>query len=96
MAKAAHRSFSEGGLNFPFVGYGWQATLTINPQETHMTIVQYLPQWLRNRFSKPAPPKPTTANKKDRQVLPTLPNQTRSVIFSQDDSPAGYRVLWRL
>jgi len=35
-------------------------------------------------------------NKKKRQLLPTLPNQTRSVIFSQDDSPAGYRVLWRL
>ena len=60
-----------------------------------MTIAQYLPQWLRNRFSKPAPLKPTTASKKDRQVLPTLPNQTRSVIFSQDDSPAGNRVPWR-
>ena len=56
-----------------------------------MTIAQYLPQWLRNRFTKPAPPKPTTATKKDRQVLPTLPEQSRSVIFSQDDGPAGYR-----
>jgi hypothetical protein len=61
-----------------------------------MTIAQYVPQWLRNRLSKPAPPKPTTANKKDRQVLPILPKQSRSLIFSQDDSPAGYRVLWRL
>ena len=61
-----------------------------------MTIPRYLPQWLRNRLSKPASPKPTTASQKDRQVLQTLPKQSRSVIFSQDNSPAGYRVLWRL
>ena len=61
-----------------------------------MTIAQYLARWLRNRLSKPPPPKPTTASKKDRQVLPTLPKQSRSLIFSQDDSPAGYRVLRRL
>ena len=61
-----------------------------------MSTVQYLPQWLRNRLQKPALPRPTTASKKDRQVLPTLPKQSRPVIFSQDDSPAGYRVLWRL
>ena len=60
------------------------------------TIVQFVPKWLRARLQKPTPQKPTIVNKKDRQVLPTLPNQTRSVIFSQDDSPAGYRVLWRL
>lgn len=96
MAKAAHQSFSVGGLDVLPAGYGWQATLTLNPQETHMTITQYLPQWLRNRLSKPAPPKPITVSKKGRQVLPTLPKQSRSLIFSQDDSPAGYRVLWRL
>ena len=60
------------------------------------TIVQYVPKWLRVRLQKPTQPKPKTISKKDRQVLPTLPKQTRSVIFSQDDSPAGYRVLWRL
>ena len=60
------------------------------------TIVQFVPKWLRVRLQKPTPPKPKTVSKKDRQVLPTLPNQKRSVIFSQDDSPAGYRVLWRL
>ena len=60
------------------------------------TIVQYLPQWLRSKRQQTAPQKPKYLNKKDRQVLPTLPNQTRSVIFSPDDSPAGYRVLWRL
>ena len=60
------------------------------------TIVQYVPKWLRARLPKPAQPKSKTVSKKDRQVLPTLPRQTRSVIFSQDDSPAGYRVLWRL
>ena len=60
------------------------------------TLVQYVPKWLRQRLRKPAQPKPKTLSKKDRQVLPTLPKQSRSVIFSQDDSPAGYRVLWRL
>ena len=61
-----------------------------------MTIVHYLPQWLRSRLQKAAPQKPTTVNKKDRQVLPTLPKQPRSVIFSQEDNPAGYRVLWKI
>jgi len=60
------------------------------------TIVQYVPKWLRARLQKPTPQKPKSVNKKTRQVLPTLPSQTRSVIFSQDDSPAGYRALWRL
>jgi hypothetical protein len=60
------------------------------------TIVQYVPKWLRVRLQKPAQPKSRTVSKKDRQVLPTLPKQSRSVIFSQDDCPAGYRVLWKL
>ncbi len=60
------------------------------------TIVQFVPKWLRGRLQKPTQPKPKTVSKKDRQVLPTLSNQTRSMIFSQDDSPAGYRVLWKM
>jgi hypothetical protein len=60
------------------------------------TIVQFLPKWLRARLQKPTPQKPTTVNKKQRQLLPTLPSQARSAAFSQDDSPAGYRVLWRM
>jgi hypothetical protein len=60
------------------------------------TIVQYVPKWLRKRLQRPAQPELKPQSKKDRQVLPTLPKQGRSVIFSQDDSPAGYRVLWRL
>ena len=60
------------------------------------TIVQFVPKWLRLRLQKPTPQKPLIVNKKKRQLLPTLPSQTRSVIFSQDDSPAGYRVLWRM
>ncbi len=60
------------------------------------SIVQFVPKWLRFRLQKPALQKPVIVNKKERQLLPTLPSQTRSVIFSQDDSPAGYRVLWRM
>jgi hypothetical protein len=37
-----------------------------------MTIAHYLPQWLRNRLQKSAPPIPTAASKKERQILPTL------------------------
>ncbi len=95
MAKAAHPIFSEGGPKLSPAGYGWQA-ITIKPGEPIMTtIVQFVPKWLRVRLQKPAPQKPTLVNKKKRQLLPTL-NPTRSVIFSQDDSPAGYRVLWKL
>jgi len=60
------------------------------------TIALYLPKWLRVRREKPAPQKPTTVSLKDRQPLPMLPKQKRSVIFSQDDNPAGYRALGRL
>jgi hypothetical protein len=60
------------------------------------TLVQFVPKWLRARLQKPTQPKTKTVSKKDRQVLPTLPKQSRSLIFSQDDSPAGYRVLWKL
>ena len=58
-------------------------------------VVQFVPKWLRARLQRPTPQKPVIVNKK-RQLLPTLPSQTRSVVFSEDDSPAGYRVLWRL
>lgn len=60
------------------------------------SIVQFVPKWLRAKLKKPAKPKPTTVSKKDRQVLPTLPKQSRSVIFSQENNPAGYQLLWRL
>jgi hypothetical protein len=60
------------------------------------TLVQYVPKWLRVRLRKSSQPKPNTLNKKDRQVLPTLPKQARAELFSQDDSPAGFRVLWRM
>ena len=61
------------------------------------SIVQFIPQWLRSRLQRPASRQHTNVNKKDRQVLPTLPKQERPRIPWQDDnSPAGYRVLWRL
>jgi len=73
------------------------ATVTINPEETIMTtIVQYLPKWLRVRLQKPTLQKPKPVSLKDRQVLPRLPNQARSAVFSQENHPVGYRVLARL
>ena len=49
------------------------------------TIVQFLPQWLRSRLATTRPAETKIINKKDRQVLPTLPKQTRQSIFWQDD-----------
>jgi hypothetical protein len=53
------------------------------------TIGQYLPQWLRNRLQKPVLSKPTAVNKKDRQVLPTLPNRKPSMSCEDSGRPAG-------
>ena len=62
-----------------------------------MTIVQFCPQCLRIRFQKPAPQNPKALGKKDRQVLPTLPNAKCSVArFQDDESPPGFRIQWRL
>jgi len=75
------------------------ATLTINQKGEHImtTIVQFIPQWLRARRQRSTPRQIPDVNKKDRQVLPTLPKQERPPVSWQDDSsPAGYRVLWRL
>jgi hypothetical protein len=45
---------------------------------------------------KPAPQKVTKLSEKARQVLPMLPNSKKSSTLLQDDeSPAGFRILWR-
>jgi len=57
------------------------------------TIVQFVPKWLRVRLKKSAQPKSKTLNKKDRQVLPTLPNANRpSILFSDGERPAGHQL----
>jgi hypothetical protein len=61
-----------------------------------MTMTQYLPKWLRGRLRKPAPQKVTRLSKKARQVLHTLPSlKQSSTEFQEDESPAGFRILWR-
>lgn len=58
-----------------------------------MTMTQYLPRWLQSRFRKPVPQKLTQLSKKDRQVLPTLPNAKRPLILFQDgQKPAGHQL----
>ena len=59
-----------------------------------MTITQYVPRWLRVRLRKPAPQITKPINKKERQILPTLP-RTDSVRLQDDNSPPGYRIQWR-
>jgi hypothetical protein len=62
-----------------------------------MTIVQCIPQWLRNSWQKAAPQKPMTVAKKDRQVLPTLPKPKRPPTLWQDDAgEARFRIYWRM
>jgi hypothetical protein len=56
------------------------------------TIVQFVPKWLRVRLQKPAQPKPRTLNKKDRQILPTLPNANGAILFSADEKQAVHRL----
>jgi len=61
-----------------------------------MTLIQYVPKWVRVRLKRPSQPKFKTVSKKNRQVLPTLPKETPAAIYSEDESPAGFRLLWRL
>ena len=62
-----------------------------------MTIVQYIPQWLRNRWQKAAPRKPMTVAKKERQVLPVLPKPKGPPTLWQDDAGEGrFRIYWRM
>ena len=58
------------------------------------TIIRYVPNWLRVRLQKPAPPKPKTVSKKDRQVLPTLPTLPKDALPSRNDA-AVFRYLGR-
>jgi hypothetical protein len=62
-----------------------------------MTIVQYIPQWLRNRWQKAAPQKPGTVAKKERQVLPVLPKlKGPPTLWQDDDGEARFRIYWRM
>ena len=62
-----------------------------------MTITQYLPQWLRSRWHKPAPQKLKLSNKKARQALPTLPKPPPLPAHAEDEeSAARFRIYWRM
>ena len=62
-----------------------------------MTIVQYLPKWLRGRLRISVPQKVTQLNTKDSEAVPALEKSTRgSPPFQDDRSPTGYRIVWRL
>jgi hypothetical protein len=57
------------------------------------TLVQFVPKWLRQRLQMPTQPKPKTTSKKDRQILPTLPNARRpSPQFQDRERPAGHQL----
>jgi hypothetical protein len=62
-----------------------------------MTIAQYLPQWLRSRWQKPASQNARTPGKKDRQTLPTVPKpECRPIRFQDNDSSDRFRIYWRM
>jgi len=60
-----------------------------------MTLTHYMSKWLRTRFKRSAPQRFKVLNKKERQILPTLPKQApMSAAWQDDASPAGCRVRW--
>ena len=62
-----------------------------------MTIAPYIPQWLQNRLHKPAPQKLKTVAKKDRQVLPKLPQaKSPPSLWQEDEIAARFRIYWRM
>ena len=62
-----------------------------------MIIAQCLPQWLRARPQRPAPRKSKILSKKNRQVLPTLPEPPHPPYHLDDDgAPLRFRVYWRM
>jgi hypothetical protein len=62
-----------------------------------MTIAQYLPRWLRNRFQKPGSQNARIPSKKDRQILPTVPKpQPPPSPPQDDDGPLRFRIYWRM
>ena len=62
-----------------------------------MTIAQYLPQWLRSRWRKPAPQKAPMLGKKDRQVLPTVKKAAPPPFQAEDElAQARFRIYWRM
>ena len=82
----------EDGQSVPHRASARRAHFNHQPEETNMTIAQYLPRWLQNRLQKPVLSKPTTVNKKGRQVLPTLPNTKASIPFEDGQRPPGYQL----
>jgi hypothetical protein len=86
----------EAGFFIAQAGLKQEAKLD-NERQITVTIVQYVPKWLRSRFQKPAPQNVPKLSKKDRQVLPTLPSLKRtSILFKDDQDPAVFLILWRL
>ena len=62
-----------------------------------MNISIYIPKWLAWQLARPKQPPAVRPNLKQRQPLPTLPKACLdNVRFQDDDSPAGYRIHWRL
>jgi hypothetical protein len=62
-----------------------------------MIIAQYLPPWLRSRWRTSAQPKVRILSKKDRQILPTVPEPPPPPKqFDDDGAPLRFRVYWRM
>jgi hypothetical protein len=76
-----------------------QMSVHLQPKGIPMiTLLQLVPGWLRARVqTAPLTPPLKVADKKARQVLPTLPKPKPPPVLAQDDSsPPGYRLLWRI
>jgi hypothetical protein len=62
-----------------------------------MTIVRFLPQWLRARLLKPASPRARVPSKKDGQILLTETKpQSAQRPAKDDERVARFRIYWRM
>jgi hypothetical protein len=62
-----------------------------------MTLIQYLPQWVWDRWKRLAPQNCSQPNDKGRQILPKAPTPARPATFPREDSNLrGERLLGRL
>ncbi len=61
-----------------------------------MTIlVQYLPRWVRGKLPWGVPRQRPRENEIERESAPAADQPLRPARWQDDDSPPGYRVLWR-
>jgi hypothetical protein len=78
-------------------GLGLAGELNPQPEENNMTIIQYLPQWARDRLKRPRPRSCRATGERDQKV-PQKGSQTNPPATPSQENRTlpGERLLWRL